>query len=356
MPDNQTQSLDFFSGVREKNGFGLFFLLYQIAITLTAPIIQYSIYWYERYSADIRYRTLMNQLLSHYFLVCFFGSFIPRIPQAIYHLQGPMSPSFCTFSMGFSRYIFLLSITELGTRQTIKLLYIFKWKYIVGLNDDFAAFFLTLNNIVLSGLFIFTTYYLGYFTAEVDFHVCTGKHPTENIAVAFAYMTWRKGNENVTELETYSNVSQQDPLHFVTLLLLLVNAQNLMIWLYGKFPTIKRLFSNNVSPVVIEGGNSASHRNFRFEETKGIIIGNGGILIFCLLGLLLLSPMVMLKEVMKKNPEDLNHGPGRVTYYISRITMPLLSFYLFPCLIAYGNRKMCKTLYRESKEWAGRWF
>ena len=27
----------------------------------------------------------------------------------------------------------------------------------------------------------------------------------------------------------------------------------------------------------------------------------------------------------------------------------LLSFYLFPCLIAYGKCKMCKTLYKEVK-------
>ena len=351
------ESLDFFAGVREENGFGLFFILLQIAITVTAPIILYSIYWYERYSADIRYRTLLNQLLSHYFLICLFGSFIPRIPQAIYHLQGPMSPAFCTFSMGWSRYVFLLVVIQLGTRQTIKFFYIFKWKYVVGLNDDFAAFFLTLNNIMLSALFIFTTYYLGYFTAEVDFHVCTGKHPKENIAVAFHYIIWRNGSENVTQMENYANISQQDPLHVITLLmLLLANVENLIIWLYDKQPAIKRLFCKKVHPVGNEGQNSTSPRNIRFEETKCIIIGNGGVLIFFLSAILLLSPMAMLKEVLKKNPADLNHGSGRATYYISRITMPLVSFYLFPCLIACGNRKMIKTLYREFKDVLSQWF
>jgi len=294
----------------------------------------------------------MNQLLSHWCLMSLCGSFVIRIPHAIVFYLGPMPSNYCSFSMSCSRYLFLLTIAELLTRQTTKFLYIFKWKYIVGLNEDFAAVFLTLNNSVLSAVFIYTTHFLGYFTAEVDYHVCMGRNPSESIAKAFEYLSWNT-EERYEKFQTINDVGKKDPMGLLILPLLLIGCvQAFIIWLYGNQRRLKRLCFIAPNTGVAEGQDStqAAVKNSRFEETKCLIISNGGVLLFTLVGILLLSPMARVKELMKVNPEDLNHGPGKVSYYAFRITMPLLAFYLLPLVTLIGNSEMRRTLMREFRD------
>jgi hypothetical protein len=83
---------------------------------------------------------------------------------------------------------------ELVVRKIIKFFYIFQWKYLARMNGDFAAIYLILLNILFSGVFSFITYFFGFLSAEVNFHICTGKHPQINIDKIFQYQTWSTHN------------------------------------------------------------------------------------------------------------------------------------------------------------------
>jgi hypothetical protein len=56
----------------------------------------------------------------------------------------------------------------------IKFLYIFQWKHIVVLNEEFLAVYLTMWNLFMSLIFVLTIYMMGYHNAEPDFYICTG--------------------------------------------------------------------------------------------------------------------------------------------------------------------------------------
>ncbi len=137
---------------------------------------------YERYSADLRYRTLMNQMLSH---LCIFhmcesplfiiGFFINFSVQS----QSELTCHVFTF---IGRLMFLFSLTHLVLRQLIKNFYIFHLKHITSLNDDFVAVFLLMLNVMFNTLFAFVTFFFGHHNAEIHFHCCTGRKVSENIA------------------------------------------------------------------------------------------------------------------------------------------------------------------------------
>ena len=40
-------------------------IVVNVVIMFIGPSLLYAVIWYERYSADLMYRTLINQLLSH---------------------------------------------------------------------------------------------------------------------------------------------------------------------------------------------------------------------------------------------------------------------------------------------------
>ena len=44
-------------------------VIWQSAIVVTSPVLLYLVVWYERNSADLRYRTIINQLLSKLCLI-----------------------------------------------------------------------------------------------------------------------------------------------------------------------------------------------------------------------------------------------------------------------------------------------
>jgi len=343
----QNISEDFFSGIHEDNAFKTFYIFYHLIITLTAPLVLYSIVWYERCSADLRYRTLMNQLLSHCCLISLLASFTVRLPHALILVQGPFSSPFCSASVGLGRFLVLVIVGELFAQQTIKFLYIFKWSLIAALNDDFTAFFLTLNNIFLCGIFSFTAYFLGYLTSEVDYHVCTGRDPNESIAEAFLYLSFKSSYTSVA-VRSIENVNYQDPSTIlVKITALLVFAETIMIWLYSRKPCFEKLCSKKIVPFGTDNLNSV---NPRFEEAKLMIVSHGGTVIFVGLGLVLVSPTLIAREVMQNNPADLNQGYGRALFYVARITMPLFSYYLIPLVTFCGNKRMRKTLIREFQQ------
>ena len=71
----------------------IFYILFHAFITFAGPSLLYSIVWYERYSADLWYRTLMNQLLTRYCQLSIIGCFCSRLPYVAMIIFGPFSES-----------------------------------------------------------------------------------------------------------------------------------------------------------------------------------------------------------------------------------------------------------------------
>ena len=62
---------------------------------------------------------------------------------------GPFPTLACDAMFIYAHLAFTATVTEITVRQLIKYFYIFKWKYVAGVNDDFAATFVTALNLLL---------------------------------------------------------------------------------------------------------------------------------------------------------------------------------------------------------------
>jgi len=80
---NQSSAENFFAGVMHWDGLKFFYLVFQIIITVVGPCLLHSIYWYERFSAELHYRTLLNQLISHFCLLSIAGCIFARFPYVL---------------------------------------------------------------------------------------------------------------------------------------------------------------------------------------------------------------------------------------------------------------------------------
>ena len=110
---------------------------FHIVLTFIGPALLYSIVWNEKFISDLRYRTLMNQLLSHICIITIFDCLIGRMFYISSTIIGPFSVLTCGVIMSIGRFFFACRIMELIILEFIKFLYIFQWKYLASLNDDF---------------------------------------------------------------------------------------------------------------------------------------------------------------------------------------------------------------------------
>jgi hypothetical protein len=177
----------FYSGFMELESLKLFYIIFHIILTFLAPVILYSIVWYERFGSDLMYRTLSNRILSHICLISIARCLIARIANVGYVFMIPLSSSTCDVIMFIGRYGVLCSFIEIVIWQLVKYFYIFRWKYLVCWNDEFFATFLTLCNMLLTAVFLFFTYMTGHHNAELDFHLCTGRSTSINILSYYRY-------------------------------------------------------------------------------------------------------------------------------------------------------------------------
>ncbi len=212
--NNSSTSTTFYTGLVEWDFIKVIYLIFHILLTFIGPGLLYSIVWYERYSSDIRCRTLMNQLLAHICILSIIDCLINRIPYISIIFIGPYSSTTCGYLSFMGRFCYLIRIIELSIRQIIKYFYIFQWKYLVSLNNDFFAIFFTIWNLILCFLFIFISYQLGFQDSDLDYHICTGKQPKENIMETFLQMGKYVKSEEYPP--TYYTMITTDPLNVLT--------------------------------------------------------------------------------------------------------------------------------------------
>ncbi len=110
---NQSSTENFFAGVMQWDGLKFFYLVFQIIISVVGPSLLYSIYWYERFSADLHFRTLLNQLISHFCLLSIAGCIFARFPYVLILFFGPFSVPICDFTILTGRFLFLSVLTEI---------------------------------------------------------------------------------------------------------------------------------------------------------------------------------------------------------------------------------------------------
>ncbi len=56
---------NFYSNLNKWDSLKYATLFLKSILSVTGSVLLYGVIWYERFSADLRYRTLMNQMLSH---------------------------------------------------------------------------------------------------------------------------------------------------------------------------------------------------------------------------------------------------------------------------------------------------
>jgi len=195
---------------------------------------------------------------------------------------------------------------------------------------------------------------LGYQNSEIDYHICTGNHPKDNINETF-YEMKRFTNQNEKPL-TLDEIMKNDPLHVFTLLLFLILVLvGVQTWAYSKKDFIiscwKVINGSDPNPKSNHAVNeNQGMKNNKFEETKNVIIGSSGALISTILIILFLTPAAISKSIVRNDPNDINTGSGRLWSYASRISIPILSYFVLPIIIFVSNSKMRNTLKREIQE------
>ena len=178
---------NFYAGFMEWDVFKQIYLIFHIVLTFVAPLLLYSIVWYERHGSDLYYRILTNRILSHICLISIARCLTARIPYVAILFMSPLSPTKCDVIIFVGRYSFLCTLIETAIWQLAKYFCIFKWRYLVRLNDELSAVYLTMCNLLLSAIFLFGTYMVGFHNVELDYQICTGINPELNILTSLRY-------------------------------------------------------------------------------------------------------------------------------------------------------------------------
>ena len=361
-------SSNFYTGLLEWDTIKIVNVCLNILLIFVGPCLLYSVIWYERFSADLIYRTLINQLLSHLCFIEMATCILSRFSYFANYCFGPWPYTVCDVSIFYGRLTFILMVNQITIRQLIKYLYIYNWRNIVGLNDDFFACFITILNIFLSFVFVFVSYFLGFNNEEPDYHICTGKTPAENVLMTMKQIRHPNPFNVTTSSEWMKDGYGTDPVEIyskyccLTLLLLVVQT-----WFY---PYVKqtsksckklyKIFQNQTDLEEIDLDDKIQHsgsfHNEKFEETKSNILGTSQTVLMLALAVVAVAPISIGKTLIKKNIEEINFGKGRTLMYLGKISMPTFTFLLFPLLMLAFNRKVRKSLWRELKETgAGKW-
>ena len=259
------------------------------------------------------------------------------------------------------RFFFVVCISLITIRHIIIYFYVFKWKYVVLLNDDFFSQWITTVIFVLSFVFEFISYYLGYHNEDLDYHICSGNNPFVNINETLKLLS-RPKNTTLSNL-WFRPEKITDPIDiFSTISLSLIFLINIKTWLYIHRTNIKKIVHNiSISFKInkinaieenreIEVFRSSSNLFGKFENTKSIIFGEGSSLIINLLTFGSLAILSFSKDTGIRDLSSLNTGNGRTMNYLGKNALPTIVYCLFPILVIFNNKKMKSSLRRDVKE------
>jgi len=163
-------------------------VILNVAILIIGPIMLGAVVWYDSNNVNLIRKNLISQMLINLCKSLIIVCIINGIFYFIRLIFTPMSLNQCDGPEFFGRWTFVYLFTHTCLRQFFKVLYLYKWKLAISLNDDFFAFFATVMVAVFATCFTFASYMLGFHHSDLDFHICTGNHPLENIKVAMKHL------------------------------------------------------------------------------------------------------------------------------------------------------------------------
>ncbi len=353
---------NFYSGLLQWDMLKCTNVVLNIILLFIGPSLLYSVIWYERFGADLMYRTLLNRLLSHLCYMVLFTCILTRSNFFGFFCFGPVAGIYCDVSIYFGRLSFVVTLTQITMRQILKYLYIFKWKSIVGLDDNFFAMFVTMVNLFLSSVFVFVTYFLGFHNEELDYHICTGRRPLDNVMMTLKEMKYQYPLNLTNSSEWMIDVYGRDPVEvfskYVCLTLALLVTQT---WFYSFFTHNSKLWDYLCCKLKCNGASKITKvtkfKNEKFEETKSNILGTSQTVSMIIFAVIAVIPVSVGKTRTKLNIEDINRGNLRLLIYLGKISMPTFYFLLFPLLMLAFNQRVKKSLLKEVKEsWIALWF
>jgi hypothetical protein len=148
-----------------------------------------------------------------------------------------------------------------------------------------------------------------------------------------------------------------DPLGLLSLgIFVVLFAATCSIWIYIKKDKLSHLWKKITNtgshimlgcpPVdqlvtIINGANVMEIKNVVKEATPSLAAITLIIVHFL--------PSGMARGIVMNNPADINTGEGRMWTYISRVTVPIISYCILPAVIIGTNSNMYFTLIRELK-------
>ena len=217
----------------------------------------------------------------------------------------------------------------------------------------FFAIYFTLCNIMLNFMFVITSYQLGFHSSEVDYHLCTGNQPDNNIREDFLRI--KKFTKSDELPPSYDAIILRDPIRmFVYTSFIMLFFLGAQIWFYSKkelfiriWKWVKRIGQNPLPNLVTE--------NTKFEEEKCAIIGTGGTLTLSFVIILVYIPAFITRTLLKKDQNSPNTETGRLWIYGSKILLAIMNNVILPIVIILSNSKMRKTLNREIQYYICNW-
>jgi hypothetical protein len=180
-----------------------------------------------------------------------------------------------------------------------------------------------------------------------------GRDPAENIIFTVSEINGPLDNH----LPHLTEVILIDPLSILALaIFVLLFGATVSVWIYtNKQQLIKfwKKFTHTGShimmgcPPVEESAEINNSKNA--IEIKNVIREATPSLAVIALFFVLFVPSGMARLVLMDKSEEINIGKGRMWMYISKITVPILSYCILPAVIIGNNSKMRSTLIRELK-------
>jgi hypothetical protein len=325
-------STDLFEGHRTWDTIQAIHLYFNIILTFVAPVLNYAVVWYQTSDSSQQRHLLTNQLLSHVCIISIVRCFTVRIASVLWLHFGPFSTHVCNAALLAGRFFFLLVFAELTLWQFIKYLYSFWPRYLLSINDNFMAAFLTFLNIFLNLVLIVVANMNAFQNSELDYHICTGKDPQQNINNTINVNRILHGSNKIPLL-TFQTVRSIDYVHLAT--------QSLLVLLF--------IFAAQIWAKSIRESCRNHEVHSGLDISKKALYGAGGSLIVIAIIILLLTPSQISIYIFSQNPELVNTGPGKIWTYVSRITMSLISYCAVPVIILINNPNLRQTLSNKIK-------
>jgi len=203
------QETFFFAQYFEWNLSKLAMIILNVIIAILGPVLIGALVWYDHNTVNSVRKNIISQLMTYLYKSLITVCIINSVYYFVRVFLSPLSRSECDGLVFFGRWTFVYLFTHTCIRQFFKVLYIYNWAFLVGLNDDFVAFYVTVMVGVFATCLTFATYMLGFHVKELDFNLCTGKHPMENIKAAMKDL---KLPFNASNLKGFTSHYIDDPM------------------------------------------------------------------------------------------------------------------------------------------------